>query len=291
MAWLDMHTIPLNRLPNHELLLHIEPLGEEMPYDFRKPHRHDYFECFLFREGGGTHYIDFTAHPITARSVHVVFPGQVHLLHRRGARGHVIVCRKEFLAALPKALFASLQAGHYTNPCIYFETPGFEALNATLERLEAELSSPDALSAELVASNMGLLLAECIRRGTMEQAQPAQDIRHLAHYHTFCSLLDASQIDARKPVTYYAGQMGLSPKVLNESIRSASGKTCVALVQDRVLTEAKRRLLYTDESCKEIAYALAFKDCSYFTRFFKKLEGMTPVEFKAHWEEKYQHRA
>ena len=37
-----------NSLPPDELLLNVELLGEEMPYDFRKPHRHDYFECFLF---------------------------------------------------------------------------------------------------------------------------------------------------------------------------------------------------------------------------------------------------
>jgi AraC family transcriptional activator of pobA len=138
---------------------------------------------------------------------------------------------------------------------------------------------------------MSLLLAACIRRAAAGRQQPAQEARHLAHYHAFCSLLDASPLDARMPIAHYAAQLGLSPKLLNESIRQASGRTCVALLQDRLLTEAKRRLLYTGESCKEIAYALAFRDCSYFSRFFRKGEGMTPVEFKAHWEEKYHQRA
>jgi AraC family transcriptional activator of pobA len=138
---------------------------------------------------------------------------------------------------------------------------------------------------------MNLLLAKCIRKHAAEHNGESNEVRHLMHYHTFCTMLDASDPDARMPVAHYAARMGLSAKVLNESIRRASGKTCIALLQDRVLTEAKRRLLYTDESCKEISYALAFKDCSYFTRFFKKLEGMTPVEFKTHWAEKYQHRA
>ena len=286
-----MESIPLNSLPQDELLLHIEALEEEMPYDFRKPHRHDYFECFFFREGGGTHYIDFTAHPITAHSVHLVFPGQVHLLRRRGARGHVIICRKEFLAALPKALYTALLGNHYTAPCIYFDAAGFEGLSATLTALQAELKGADTFSVGLLESHMSLLLATCIRRAATGRARPAQEVRYLGHYHSFCSLLDASPLDARMPITHYAAQLGLSPKMLNESIRRASGRTCVALLQDRLLTEAKRRLLYTGESCKEIAYALGFHDCSYFTRFFRKLEGVTPGAFKAQWEEKYHHPA
>jgi len=286
-----MESIPLNSLPQEERLLHIEALEEEMLYDFRRPHRHDYFECFLFREGGGTHYIDFTAHPITARSVHLVFPGQVHLMRRRGARGTVIICRKEFLAALPKALYTALLAGHYTSPCVSLDNAGFESLAGTLNDLQSELLSADSFSDGLLESHMNLLLANCIRRGASAREQPARDARHLDHYHAFCSMLDSSPLDARLPITHYAAQLGLSPKLLNDSIRRASGRTCAAMIQDRLLTEAKRRLLYTGESCKEIAYALAFRDCSYFSRFFRKGEGMTPVEFKSHWEEKYQHRA
>lgn len=286
-----MESIPLNRLPQDEPLIHVEALEEEMPYDFRKPHRHDYFECFIFREGGGTHYIDFTAHPVKALSVHLVFPGQVHLLHRRGARGHVIVCRKEFLAALQKSVHSALVGGNLKAPCIQFDSAGFKGLSTLLSALQGELDDPDSLSAGLLENHMSLLLAACIRRAASSREGQPQEIRHLSHFHSFCSLLDSSPVDARLPVTHYAAQLGLSTKVLNESIRRASGRTCVALIQDRLLTEAKRRLLYTDESCKEIAYSLAFRDCSYFTRFFRKLEGMTPLAFRELWEEKYHQSA
>jgi AraC-like DNA-binding protein len=205
----------------------------------------------------------------------------------------VIVCRKEFLATLPKALYTTMLSNHYKYPCVYFDKPEFEEFGGILRGLEDELMAADDLAAEVIGNYMSLLLAKYLRRGAANALTQhhARDDRHLGHYHAFCSLLDASPIDARQPVTFYASRMGLSTKTLNDSIRKASGKTCVALLQDRLLTEVKRRLLYTSESCKEIAYDLAFRDCSYFTRFFKKLEGMTPMEFKTQWEEKYQHRA
>ncbi len=284
-----MQTIPLNRLSQHELLLHTEPLEEEMPYDFRKPHRHDYFECFVFREGGGTHYIDFTAYPITASSVHFVFPGQVHLLRRRGARGRVIICRKELLASLPKELYSTILNRFYSLPCVYFNQELYSGIAAAETALRRELELGDGLSSGLVQCHLQLLLAACIRQGAEANADTAQNSRHLEQYHRLCELLDKSELDARLPVAHYAAQLGVSPKVLNEHIRQASGKTCAALLQDRLLTEAKRRLLYTSESCKEIAFTLGFRDTSYFNRFFRKHEGTTPLGFKQYWEEKYHH--
>gem|GEM_PF-3152550 len=35
--------------------LQLIPPGDEMPYDFKHPRRHEYFECFVFRQGGGVH--------------------------------------------------------------------------------------------------------------------------------------------------------------------------------------------------------------------------------------------
>ncbi|NPA08854.1 MAG: helix-turn-helix domain-containing protein, partial [Chlorobi bacterium] len=48
----------------------------------------------------------------------------------------------------------------------------------------------------------------------------------------------------------------------------------------RIFLEAKRLLLFTDKSVKEITYELGFEDVSYFSNFFKRLSGNTPVSFK-----------
>jgi AraC-like DNA-binding protein len=44
--------------------------------------------------------------------------------------------------------------------------------------------------------------------------------------------------------------------------------------------EAKRLLIYTDKSTKEIAYELGFEEVAHFSRFFKKQIGQAPTEFK-----------
>jgi len=52
------------------------------------------------------------------------------------------------------------------------------------------------------------------------------------------------------------------------------------LVQDRLLLEAKRLLLYSNVSIAEVGYYLGFDDPAYFTRFFTKAAGTSPRGFR-----------
>ena len=68
---------------------------------------------------------------------------------------------------------------------------------------------------------------------------------------------------------------------LNDHVRRATGVTAGHLIRQRVLTEAKRQLVFTSQPIHEIAYDLAFSDPSHFARFFRKQTGTTPHEFRA----------
>jgi AraC family transcriptional regulator, transcriptional activator of pobA len=66
--------------------------------------------------------------------------------------------------------------------------------------------------------------------------------------------------------------------------RQASEKSALELIHDRLLLEAKRNLVYTSMNISEVSYAVGFADPAYFTRFFKRLAGMSPKEFREHAE-------
>jgi len=51
-------------------------------------------------------------------------------------------------------------------------------------------------------------------------------------------------------------------------------------IQKRVTLEAKRMILTSDRSLKEIAYQLGFNDAAYFSNFFKIQTGSSPREFR-----------
>jgi len=81
-------------------------------------------------------------------------------------------------------------------------------------------------------------------------------------------------------VKFYADQLNRSPKTLANFFAIYNHKSPLAVIQERIFLEAKRLLIYTDKSSKEVAYELGFEDVAYFSNFFKKLSSVAPTEFR-----------
>lgn len=79
---------------------------------------------------------------------------------------------------------------------------------------------------------------------------------------------------------FYAGKLAMTPDRLNDTVKRATGVTAGHLIRQRVLTEAKRQLVFTQLAIHEIAYDLSFSDPSHFARFFRKQTGTTPQAFR-----------
>jgi AraC family transcriptional activator of pobA len=84
-----------------------------------------------------------------------------------------------------------------------------------------------------------------------------------------------------RQLAFYADKLAMTVDRLNDHVRRATGVTAGHLIRQRVLTEAKRQLVFTSQPIHEIAYELAFSDPSHFARFFRKQTGTTPHEFRA----------
>jgi AraC family transcriptional activator of pobA len=84
-----------------------------------------------------------------------------------------------------------------------------------------------------------------------------------------------------EPLTAYVAALHVSESRLRNACVAMTGRTPVQVLHARVLLEAKRQLLYTDEPVRRIAYALGFDDAAYFTRFFSRHAGLSPRAFRA----------
>jgi AraC family transcriptional activator of pobA len=81
--------------------------------------------------------------------------------------------------------------------------------------------------------------------------------------------------------------LNLTPGYLNDLVKQQSGKTAISHIHNRLVVEAKRRLLHTELSVKQIADALGFEDAAYFNRFFKRLTDATPMAYRQQIREMY----
>lgn len=87
-------------------------------------------------------------------------------------------------------------------------------------------------------------------------------------------------IDKQTHIDFYADLLNMTPNHLNKSVKSVTGKTAIQLLNEARLIEAKLKLKTTNLTVYDIADLLGFKDQSYFSRFFKKATGITPIDFR-----------
>ncbi|HTI93465.1 MAG TPA: helix-turn-helix domain-containing protein [Puia sp.] len=84
----------------------------------------------------------------------------------------------------------------------------------------------------------------------------------------------------KKQVTEYARDMKVSAKHLNRVVKQVMGVTASCFIHQHIVKEAKRMVVRSDCSMKEVAYALGFDDHNHFSRFFRNNCGMTFSDFK-----------
>ncbi len=125
----------------------------------------------------------------------------------------------------------------------------------------------------LIAIEMVRLAASRARSGAVTLTRADAQVEQLRR------LID-DHFRKERLISFYAEKLAMTADRLNDHVKRATGVTAGHLIRQRVLTEAKRQLVFTSQPIHEIAYDLAFSDPSHFTRFFRKQTGTTPQAFR-----------
>ena len=91
-------------------------------------------------------------------------------------------------------------------------------------------------------------------------------------------LLEARLVS--REVLFYANELGVSSGYLNEVCNEVSGHSAKAIIDSAVTARLKYELSYTTKSVQELADDFNFPSQSYFTRYYKRMTGLTPSEFR-----------
>ena len=213
------------------------------------------------------------------------FPGQVFSLHDKSDDffAYYMLFSEEFIAgavSLKKIRDDFPFLNYSGRPCFPLENKEAAEIQQLFFKINDELKINDAALQQTIQLLIHLLLIQA-NRGYNKLNPSATSSENAEHVLLSRYKKSVSQyfINKRK-VTEYADMLHISSNHLNKVIKKETGKTAHELIEEMLLLEAKALILHTDLSVAEIGYHLNFADPSHFNKFFKKLSGVTPLQYR-----------
>jgi AraC family transcriptional activator of pobA len=157
--------------------------------------------------------------------------------------------------------------------------PDLGRLLSILELLFDEYGRSDSSATAVSLSLLNAALAVFARINHTSWRTGSPMGRRVLQYAAFEGLVDAHFLD-HWPIRRYASTLNLSESTLDRLCRTYGGRTAFQTVQDRVLLEAKRLLIYTPSSIAVVAQRLGFADQAYFSRFIRARTGGPPSDLR-----------
>ncbi|NEX59995.1 helix-turn-helix domain-containing protein [Noviherbaspirillum galbum] len=245
-----------------------------------KPHEHvNLFQVLYLRSGRAIVQLDDERRNVSGPHLLLVPAGCIHGFHfDDDAQGTVVTLAHAFAARLNKVADGGML--RLTRPVLH-PVGGEEEdrqLQTMIDAIHREYRDHAPYRNELLESLLAALLIWLSRIAAACHATEELN-RGARHFKGFCELVDR-WYDRHFHIDHYAKEIGITSAHLNHLCRQASGKSALELIHERLLLEVKRNLVYTSMSISEVSYATGFADPAYFTRFFRRLTGMSPRDFR-----------
>ena len=240
------------------------------------------YSIYWIQEGSGIYNIDFEQYQFTDNVLFFLSPGQVFTVDSEQiktaykltfARDFYCIQTHDKEVACNGILFNNIYETPFVKPCAK-ETA---KLNFILESLIEEFQQNETAQYDMLQSYLKQFIISAVR--VKKENHVIKEDTETRLFKDF-SLLVEMNYKTLHSVTDYATRLGISPKSITKNFQKLGAKTPSDFIKSRILLEAKRLLIYTDKTVKEIAFDLGFNDPAYFTRFFTKAIFKSPLQFK-----------
>ncbi len=268
-----------------ELLIDIVELKNINKYILKHPvHSLSYFDITFVTEGMGNFKINDKQYSLQSNDVIFSIPGEIRVWDEENIpEGYALIFEEEFLSSFfndsifvhklsffdPQRPSSKINIAH-----IKPRTDGL-IQNIISEINDYQSKDKHILRAQLYETLM-LLNREYNKLNYTGEVEDKAINRHIS---SFISLVD-KYFKTQHTIQYYADKLCISPNYLNELTQQSMKVSAKTYIQNRIITEAKKQLLYTSSSISEICENLGFNDTSYFIRLFRSKVQLTPLQYR-----------
>lgn len=242
-------------------------------------HRLNFYQILIITKGRGIHEVDFKKVAYAENTVIPVALGQVQRFdYNADLEGYAILFTPDFIIKEDidyAYLYDFTIFLHAINP---ISSIANQAIYTLINEMISEQQKDNAFyTAEFQRSLLKNFLIQIERNKRERVDNKCND--SLEMFMKFRKLLEQN-VNYKTRVVDLCEQLNTSPKQLNNSLKRYNNSNAKQNIDDRVLLEIKRLLVYTSLSVKEIAYEIGFDDPTNFTKYFKKRMHVLPTEYR-----------
>lgn len=293
-AYLDYLELPR---PEHPMLSVFSARGEGLlpcPRESSPPITNDCYSISLKKIVKGDLNYGRTKYDFTNGALIFIAPRQVLQWDKR-----VVYDQKGFSINFHEDFIKGTELAHQIKKYSFFSYSANEALHLSpkeekqiesiVENIYIEYqNNQDEFSKDIIISQLSTLLKYANRfyeRQFLNRKELSNDLleqfkQHLSRY------FDSGQLEGKgiPSIEQIADQLAVSRRYLSDTLKKETGKTSTEHLQLYLIDEAKNMLLNPTKTISEVAYELGFEYPPYFSRLFKKKEGISPSAYR----EKYK---
>lgn len=176
-----------------------------------------------------------------------------------------------------------------TNEALHLSPKEEKQIESIVETIDIEYqNNQDEFSKEIIISQLNTLLKYANRFYERQFINRKELSNNLLEQFNLCltEYFESGQLQENgiPSIEQIADKMAVSQRYLSDTLKKETGKTTTEHLHLHLIDEAKNILLQPHKSISEVAYELGFEYPPYFSRLFKKKEGVSPTEYR----EKYK---
>lgn len=260
-----------------------------IPLDFKQVplHWHDELEFIYIKKGTGTITVDFSAYKVSAGTIALILPGQLHGIEQyeqESMEYENIIFNPNIL--ISKAADASntdlltpLLSGSLSVPLLYTpDTPHYTEIAACIDAND-NISRTNPPGYQLFIKSQLFMLFYTLANKCIISERPKKDYKSLEKMKLILKYVENHYMD-KITIEEIAKEVGLSQSHFMKYFKNTMGTSFIDYLNEYRLTMASRLLVSSDSSILAIAEEVGYDNLSYFNRTFKKRFAMTPREYR-----------
>lgn len=262
-------------------------LFTDIPTDYELEPLNSTYYCFGFITTGILNIkVDGVDYSMDTTSMLVYRPGQQFKVAKiaNGTKGAFVLFTKKFLDALEENIFSVKEYSFLSRGVksyITLSSTDFKKLQDLFFQIFKLLTRIATPQQEYVAKNLASALVyetDTILENYIAEREitecKQQDI-----IDRFTQMIDAYYKTSRK-VSFYASKLNITANYLSIVVKRATGSSPATLINQRIIAEAQKMIVFSGKTVSEVAYGLNFNDPFIFSKFFKKHTGVAPIRYR-----------